>query len=172
MSSVDGSVSRSSFLQIDFLNSVIVEMQRKNDELKTRLEAMESGGYTNGTSEDSGVDLRCVLRDVSASRTRLFIFVGKLPSPRKLTCAAPTRIDFIVRRSASVPVDLSATKCPGSRRRGSSVIFATCLTCTTRRTVRSRPCPTRRRRVCTTATATSSAPTVIFAKVCAPSRLA
>lgn len=37
--------------QIEFLNSVIVEMQRKNEDLKVRLEAMESGGVINGTTD-------------------------------------------------------------------------------------------------------------------------
>ena len=35
--------------QIDFLNSVIVDMQRKNDEMKQRLYAMENG--INGADE-------------------------------------------------------------------------------------------------------------------------
>ena len=43
--------------QIDFLNSVIVDMQRKNEELKARLEAMESGDYINGTSDELGLEL-------------------------------------------------------------------------------------------------------------------
>ena len=30
--------------QVDFLNSVIVDMQRKNDELKAKLELLESAG--------------------------------------------------------------------------------------------------------------------------------
>ncbi len=35
---------------MDFLNSVIVDMQRKNDELTARLEAMESG-VMNGSGD-------------------------------------------------------------------------------------------------------------------------
>ena len=30
--------------QVDFLNSVIVDMQRKNDELKAKMELLESAG--------------------------------------------------------------------------------------------------------------------------------
>lgn len=30
--------------QVDFLNSVIVDMQRKNDELKSKLELLENAG--------------------------------------------------------------------------------------------------------------------------------
>ena len=33
-------------------------MQRKNEELKARLEAMESGDYINGTSDEIGLELR------------------------------------------------------------------------------------------------------------------
>ena len=32
------------FVQVEFLNSVIVDMQRKNDDLKTKLELYESAG--------------------------------------------------------------------------------------------------------------------------------
>ena len=39
-------------LQVTFLNSVIVDLQHKNEELKQRLEAMESGVVVNG-AEDS-----------------------------------------------------------------------------------------------------------------------
>ncbi|XP_033747589.1 LOW QUALITY PROTEIN: CAP-Gly domain-containing linker protein 1-like [Pecten maximus] len=39
--------------QVDFLNSVIVDLQKKNSELKIRLEAMEVGAVTNGNSNDS-----------------------------------------------------------------------------------------------------------------------
>ena len=38
--------------QVTFLNSVIVDLQHKNEELKQRLEAMESGVVVNG-AEDS-----------------------------------------------------------------------------------------------------------------------
>ena len=39
--------------QIDFLNSVIVDMQRKNDELKTKLELYERAGFvTDDIAED------------------------------------------------------------------------------------------------------------------------
>ena len=37
--------------QIDFLNSVIVDMQRKNDELKTKLELYESAGILDESVE-------------------------------------------------------------------------------------------------------------------------
>ena len=40
------------FFQVTFLNSVIVDLQHKNEELKQRLEAMESGVVVNG-AEDS-----------------------------------------------------------------------------------------------------------------------
>ena len=40
------------FSQVTFLNSVIVDLQHKNEELKQRLEAMESGVVVNG-AEDS-----------------------------------------------------------------------------------------------------------------------
>ncbi|XP_060070040.1 CAP-Gly domain-containing linker protein 1-like isoform X2 [Ylistrum balloti] len=39
--------------QVDFLNSVIVDLQKKNSDLKIRLEAMEVGVVTNGNSNDS-----------------------------------------------------------------------------------------------------------------------
>ncbi|XP_062582584.1 CAP-Gly domain-containing linker protein 1-like isoform X14 [Saccostrea cucullata] len=39
--------------QVDFLNSVIVDLQKKNEELKTRLEIMESGVVTNGDGDSS-----------------------------------------------------------------------------------------------------------------------
>ena len=35
---------RSLLLKVEFLNSVIVDMQRKNDDLKTKLELYESAG--------------------------------------------------------------------------------------------------------------------------------
>ena len=38
--------------QIDFLNSVIVDMQRKNEELKSKLELYESGAV-NGEANQS-----------------------------------------------------------------------------------------------------------------------
>lgn len=39
-------------MQIDFLNSVIVDMQRKNEELNIRLQAMEAGEMRNGTPHE------------------------------------------------------------------------------------------------------------------------
>lgn len=42
----------STLFQIDFLSSVIVDMQRKNEELQQRLVAMESGNVLNGTNGD------------------------------------------------------------------------------------------------------------------------
>lgn len=39
--------------QVEFLNSVIVDLQKKNTELKTRLEIMESGVVTNGDGNSS-----------------------------------------------------------------------------------------------------------------------
>lgn len=39
--------------QVEFLNSVIVDLQKKNTELKTRLEIMESGVVTNGDGDSS-----------------------------------------------------------------------------------------------------------------------
>ncbi|XP_052074552.1 CAP-Gly domain-containing linker protein 1-like isoform X7 [Mytilus californianus] len=39
--------------QVEFLNSVIVDLQKKNGDLKTRLEAMESGVITNGEANSS-----------------------------------------------------------------------------------------------------------------------
>ncbi|XP_076108565.1 uncharacterized protein LOC143076624 isoform X4 [Mytilus galloprovincialis] len=39
--------------QVEFLNSVIVDLQKKNGDLKTRLEAMESGVLTNGEANSS-----------------------------------------------------------------------------------------------------------------------
>ncbi|XP_056001976.1 CAP-Gly domain-containing linker protein 1-like isoform X38 [Ostrea edulis] len=39
--------------QVEFLNSVIVDLQKKNSELKTRLEIMESGVVTNGDGDSS-----------------------------------------------------------------------------------------------------------------------
>ena len=38
-------------LQVEFLNSVIVDMQRKNDELKTKLELYESAGILDESVE-------------------------------------------------------------------------------------------------------------------------
>ena len=35
------------FIQIDFLNSVIVDMQRKNDELKAKMELYEAAGIVD-----------------------------------------------------------------------------------------------------------------------------
>ena len=43
--------------QIDFLNSVIVEMQRKNEDMQARLEAMESGTLLNG-DDDLSFEIR------------------------------------------------------------------------------------------------------------------
>lgn len=56
--------------QIDFLNSVIVDMQRKNDELKTKLELYERAGFV---TEDITEDLY-MLNGVSARQVapRLF----------------------------------------------------------------------------------------------------
>ena len=42
-----------SFSQVQFLNGVIVDLQTKNDELKARLEAMESGAVVNGDADVS-----------------------------------------------------------------------------------------------------------------------
>uniref|UniRef100_K1QD45 CAP-Gly domain-containing linker protein 1 n=1 Tax=Magallana gigas TaxID=29159 RepID=K1QD45_MAGGI len=39
--------------QVEFLNSVIVDLQKKNNEFKTRLEIMESGVVTNGDGDSS-----------------------------------------------------------------------------------------------------------------------
>nr|XP_022340685.1 CAP-Gly domain-containing linker protein 1-like isoform X8 [Crassostrea virginica] len=39
--------------QVEFLNSVIVDLQKKNSDLKTRLEVMESGVVTNGDGDSS-----------------------------------------------------------------------------------------------------------------------
>lgn len=39
--------------QVDFLNSVIVDLQKKNNDLQTRLEVMESGVVTNGDADSS-----------------------------------------------------------------------------------------------------------------------
>ncbi|XP_067684730.1 CAP-Gly domain-containing linker protein 1-like isoform X2 [Haliotis asinina] len=48
--------------QIEFLNSVIVDMQRKNEEMKVRLQAMEAGVYDNGDVVEG--------MDISPSRPR------------------------------------------------------------------------------------------------------
>ena len=40
--------------QVQFLNSVIVDLQTKNEELKTRLAALQSGAIVNG---DAGVSV-------------------------------------------------------------------------------------------------------------------
>ncbi|XP_071094158.1 CAP-Gly domain-containing linker protein 1-like isoform X2 [Haliotis cracherodii] len=48
--------------QIEFLNSVIVDMQRKNEEMKLRLQAMEAGVYDNGDAVEG--------MDISPSRPR------------------------------------------------------------------------------------------------------
>ncbi|XP_046555073.1 nesprin-1-like isoform X2 [Haliotis rubra] len=48
--------------QIEFLNSVIVDMQRKNEEMKVRLQAMEAGVYDNGDAVEG--------MDISPSRPR------------------------------------------------------------------------------------------------------
>jgi chaperonin cofactor prefoldin len=37
--------------QVEFLNSVIIDLQKKNQDLKTRLEAMEAGVITNGEAD-------------------------------------------------------------------------------------------------------------------------
>ena len=37
--------------QVAFLNSVIVDLQRKNQDVELRLEAMESGAVVNGDSD-------------------------------------------------------------------------------------------------------------------------
>lgn len=39
--------------QVEFLNSVIVDLQKKNNEFKTRLEIMESEVVTNGDGDSS-----------------------------------------------------------------------------------------------------------------------
>ena len=46
--------------QVTFLNSVIVDLQRKNDELRARLEAMETS-YMNGDHDDIGFDVEWVI---------------------------------------------------------------------------------------------------------------
>ena len=48
------------FLQIEFLNSVIIDLQNKNSEMTQRLAAMENGGLLNGgdSSFDIGYDLK------------------------------------------------------------------------------------------------------------------
>ena len=40
-------------LQVDFLNSVIIDLQKKNDELQQRLEIMETGGQLMNGASDS-----------------------------------------------------------------------------------------------------------------------
>ena len=44
--------------QVEFLNSVIIDLQKKNQDLKTRLEAMEAGVITNGEADQEAVDSR------------------------------------------------------------------------------------------------------------------
>ncbi len=43
-------------LQVEFLNSVIVELQQKNENLQIRLQAMEEGVFNNGHAEE-GMDI-------------------------------------------------------------------------------------------------------------------
>ena len=40
-------------LQVDFLNSVIIDLQKKNDELQQRLDIMETGGQLMNGASDS-----------------------------------------------------------------------------------------------------------------------
>ena len=44
--------------QIDFLNSVIVDMQRKNDELKAKMELYEAAGIVDTADAADMVNLR------------------------------------------------------------------------------------------------------------------
>ena len=53
-------------LKVEFLNSVIVDMQRKNDDLKTKLELYESAGIL-----DESVDLH-LQRSVVQVEEKLF----------------------------------------------------------------------------------------------------
>ncbi|KAI0220683.1 CAP-Gly domain-containing linker protein 1 [Lamellibrachia satsuma] len=43
--------------QVDFLNSVIADLQRKNEAFQARLEVMESGGITNGNNSSDASDV-------------------------------------------------------------------------------------------------------------------
>lgn len=53
----DGSDVVSSLLQIDFLNSVIIELQRKNEDLKGKLETMAAAALNgNNASELDNYD--------------------------------------------------------------------------------------------------------------------
>ena len=45
-------------LQIDFLNSVIVDMQRKNDELKAKMELYEAAGIVDTADAADMVQFR------------------------------------------------------------------------------------------------------------------
>ena len=49
-------------LQVDFLNSVIIDLQKKNDELQQRLDIMETGGQLMNGASDS-LELRWAYGD-------------------------------------------------------------------------------------------------------------
>ena len=59
---------------MEFLNSVIVDMQRKNDDLKTKLELYESAGILDESVEFifNGVSARLVDIKIFAS-TKMFL---------------------------------------------------------------------------------------------------
>jgi hypothetical protein len=57
-------------LQVEFLNSVIVDLQHKCDELKTRLEAMELG-VTNGA--DDSLETALVLYNIIYHSNYIYI---------------------------------------------------------------------------------------------------
>ena len=158
--------------QIDFLNSVIVDMQRKNEELKTRLEAMESGGYINGTSDEINLDIRYFLQLVStflfstfsmkfcSKISENFFFVrDQISSIDKFGSALKSKCNYLY------DCTISALTVAINLHQDYSVIFVMYLIYMTRRTVRSRPCRTVHLPAYTTETDTSSDRTVIYVKV-------
>ncbi|CAB4067834.1 CLIP1 [Lepeophtheirus salmonis] len=60
--------------QINFLNSVIVDMQRKNDKYKMKLELYESGKVLGGDMDDENSQLNLLLNGINANQVppRLF----------------------------------------------------------------------------------------------------
>ena len=73
---------RSLLLKVEFLNSVIVDMQRKNDDLKTKLELYESAGILDESVDFifNGVSSR--LKTNFFSNRLLAFFLGRAVPPR------------------------------------------------------------------------------------------
>lgn len=140
--------------QINFLNSVIVDLQRKNEELKIKLKKLALAEF-NGNDNGDGWGTSWPLL-IPSYRERL--------KKRKNPIYEPAVLNT---EHAFFPV-LSASLSRRRRRRVCSATSATALTSTTLKTARPRPraptlCPTPR----TTATRQTSGPTVTSARLSA-----